>query len=130
MTIALVSTVLVNDHFDFLTDVLSGLNVRHYNYLREEVAVELDHYHDDRFDEVIAPVAVLVYDDGLDYDLDGNAYFDDYPSDVPHSYHNTLYGAQAEAAWLEHHGVKPNRISIVEGYPTYRWDLQYKPIGQ
>jgi hypothetical protein len=129
MTIALVSTVLVNDHFDFLTDVLHGLNVRHYNYLAEEVAVELDYYHDDRFDEVFVPVAVLVYDDGLDYDLDGNAYFDDYPSDVPHSYHHTLYGAQAEAAWLEHHGVKPNRISIVEGYLTYKWDTQYKPIG-
>jgi len=42
------------------------------------------------------------------------------------SYH--CKGAEAEAAWIEHHGVEARHISIVEDYPTYKWDLKHIPI--
>lgn len=72
--------------------------------------------------------AVLVYDDGLDYDVDGNAYFDDYPSWFPHSYHHSVKEAEAEAAWLEHRaGVKPDRIRVVENYRVDEWDMNMIP---
>ena len=126
--VAFVSTVRVPAHFDHLTDVLAGFNVRAYNYLVEQVEVELDPYHDDRFDEVTVPFAVTVYDDGLDYDMDGNAYFDDYPGDHAVSFHRSRVGAEREAAWLEHAGVETRRINIVEDYRTFQWELQYHPI--
>lgn len=121
---------------DYIQDVLSGLNVREYNYIdadavaRAEVERETENWlnRDDRFDSRVIPFTVTVYDDGLDYDMDGNSYFDDYPSDVAHSHHRTRKGAEQEAAWLEHQGTPTWRIRIVEDYPTYAWELKYHPI--
>lgn len=79
-------------------------------------------------DPVLIPYAVLVYNDGLDYDEDGNSYFDDYPSDDYASGHRSLKGAEAEAAWLEHAGIEARRISIVEDYHAMRYELKYHPI--
>lgn len=126
--IALVHTVTICDHLHYLTDALSGIRVSPNNYLVDSVEVTFDPYHDDRFDPITVPFAVTVYDDGLDYDTDGNAYFDDYPGDHAVSFHHTRKSAEAEAAWLEHHGTSADRINIVEDYRTYRWELQYHPI--
>jgi hypothetical protein len=130
VAIAFVRTVLAPSHLDYLTDVLHGLNVREYNYLAPDVVVDVDPYYDDRFDPVCVPFAVLVYNDGLDYDEDGNAYFDDYPSDDLATAHRTREGAERSAAWMEHHGIKAQRISIVENYWTYKWEMEYHPMEE
>jgi hypothetical protein len=128
VAIAFVRTILAPVHLDYLQDVLSGLNVRQHNYLAPDVEVDLDPYYDDRFDPVLVPFAVLVYNDGLDYDMDGNAYFDDYPSDDLATAHRTREGAERSAAWMEHHGIKANRITIVENYWTHKWEMEYHPL--
>jgi len=128
VAIAFFRTTSVPAHFDFLQDVLSGLNVRPYNYLADDVQVELDPHFDDSCDMIIVPFVVTVYNDGLDYDDDGNAYFDDYPADLPASFHRTRKGAETEAAWLQHNGVEQWRIRIEEDFAAQKWELQYHPM--
>lgn len=67
-------------------------------------------------------IAVLVWDNGLDYNLDGTAYQDDAPGDYPHSYHLTRKDAEVMAAYLENGGCEANRITIVEGFHVPEWD--------
>lgn len=115
-------------HLDHMTDVLHGLNVRHWNYLDldaqakllAERKVERDQgYPWENFEPQRCWV-VYVYDDGLDYDLDGNAYWDSPPEDVPVSYHLTQKGAEQEAAYMEHAGTQGRRIHVSEGWQE-RW---------
>ena len=127
-SITFVQTIAAPVHLDYLQDALSGLNVRPNNYMSDEVTVEVNSYYDDRFDTILVPFVVCVWDDGLDYDMDGNAYFDDYPGDQPVSFHASREGAEREAAWLEHRGTASRRISIMEDYLACRWDLEYKPL--
>lgn len=67
--------------------------------------------------------AILVWDDGLDYNMDGTSYQDDYPGDHPHSYHHTRKDAEWMAAILEDGGCEPNRITIVENFWVPFWDV-------
>jgi hypothetical protein len=113
-------------HLEYLTDTLSGFNVREYNYLdptwTPPARVCEQMYPWDNY-EPFECWQVFVWDDGLDYDMDGNAYFDDYPGDHCASHHRTEKGAQAEAAWLEHHGISADRISIRWGWTSeYEYD--------
>lgn len=73
------------------------------------------------------PAAVLVWDDGLDWNLDGTPYQDDYPGEHPHSYHRSLKDAEMEAGWLEHTGTDPRRIRVVENYWVPFWDAHRIP---
>lgn len=116
---------------DYTQDVLSGLNVREYHYVDpftltpvEEMIAEQD--RDSQ--EIMIPFAVTIYDDGLDYDEDGNSYFDDYPADHLASSHRTLKGAEIEAAHLENNGIEQWRISIVPQYVIYRYELSFHPL--
>lgn len=116
---------------DFVQDVLSGLNVRAYNYLdssEDEAVARMIEAQDRETDPILIPFAVTVWDDGLDYDEDGNSYFDDYPGEHLASSHRTLKGAQAEAAWLEHAGIKADRIRIVPDWYAMRYEMKYHPL--
>ena len=114
-------------HSDYMTDVLHGLNVRLYNYLdlTAPVVEEEQRYPWEEFEPQECWV-VGVWDDGLDYDLDGNAYFDDYPDEHPHSYHATQRGAEVQAAYLEHWGIEAHRIRVYFGQQN-RYDYD-RPI--
>ncbi len=50
---------------------------------------------------VLIPFVVMMWDDGLDYDMEGNSYFDDYPDYHEHSYHHTRKDAEVEVAYIE-----------------------------
>lgn len=71
--------------------------------------------------------AILIWDDGLDYNMDGTAYQDDAPGDYPHSYHHSRRDAEIMAAYLEDGGCDPKRISIVEGFWVCPWDTDRIP---
>jgi len=119
------------DLFGFLADVLAGLNVRHYNYVGEvyEVAVAPSSYsYDDESEWVCVPFAVLIHDDGMDYNEDGTSYMDDYPSDWLHSAFNNRKAAETEICWLEKHGVETNRITIAERYWVQGYELKSHPV--
>jgi hypothetical protein len=110
---------------DFTQDVLSGLNVREYNYVDlfdltpvEEMIAE----QDAETELVLVPFAVLIYNDGQDYDENG--YFHECPSDILVSSHCTRRGAEIEAAHIEHSGTEQWRISIIENYGAYRYELR------
>ena len=116
---------------DFSTDVANGLNVRHYNYKEEteedrHVAALIAEQDAERL-PVVIPFAVLVWDEGLDYDDEGNAYFDDYPSWFVGSAHHTRKGAEVEAAYHEHHFPK-QRVMVVEDHWVEQWEMQYHSI--
>lgn len=107
---------------DYMTDVLSNLNVRLYNYLDYDALAKLETearkgywqgYPWENFEPQYC-WTVLVWSDGLDYDADGNAYQDEPPDYFPASYHRTQKGAEQEAAYLEHHGIKAHRIIVQE----------------
>lgn len=49
----------------------------------------------------IAPFALLVWDNGLDYNMDGSSYQDSPPDYFQHSYHLTRKDAEVAAAYLE-----------------------------
>jgi hypothetical protein len=127
------------DIFNLTQDRLLGLNVRHYHYLTQEenlpglkslngwsrplrgcTCSECQGYEE----WTTAPYAVTVYDDGLDYDADGNSYPDDAPGHHPHSYHHTRRSAEIEAAWLQHHGTEAWRITIAEDIHVAPWERQ------
>lgn len=112
-------------HLDYLTDVLHGLNVRHWNYLDLDAQAKLLAEREAERQRWLMPWdtfvpqecwTVLVYDDGLDYDEDGNSYFDDYPGEHASSYHRTQRGAEVEAAHLEDAGIAGNRIRVAFQY--------------
>jgi hypothetical protein len=84
-----------------------------------------DHYLDGVPQKVAA--AVLIWDDGLDYDMDGTSYQDDAPGDHPHSYHHTRKDAEIMAMILEDSGCDPARITIVEGFWVAPWDIHRIP---
>ncbi len=65
---------------------------------------------------------VFVWDDGLDYNIDGTSYQDSPPGDFPHSYHHSRKDAEVMAAYLENSGCEPWRITIVEDYLPPEWD--------
>jgi hypothetical protein len=46
----------------------------------------------------MVPFAVMAWDDGMDYDGDGNAYFDSPPCDFVWSAHHTVEAAEASLA--------------------------------
>lgn len=121
-------TAYINDA-DFATDVASGLNVRLYNYVpaKEKKSKVYNRYlaFDREYETVIAPFVVYVYDDGLDYDLEGNPYWDSSPDYVLQSVHATLEDAQREAAYLEDRGTKASHITIGENCQLYRYKLKY-----
>ena len=75
----------------------------------------------------LAGLAVLVWDDGLDYDPDGTPHRDDAPGYWPHSYHQTIRGAEVTQCHLEAAGVAPGRVLIVDGYAVPEWDAD-RPI--
>jgi hypothetical protein len=110
-------------HLDHLTDVLHGLNVRHWNYLDLDAQAKLlaerkAHYQGypwDNFEPQWCWV-VYVWNDGLDYDDEGNAYQDDAPDYHVSSYHLTQKGAEVEAAHWEDRGIKAHNIRVCEGY--------------
>lgn len=121
---------------DILQDRLSGIRVRPENF-SDLLPATPGRFH--RLPDVLdvpylphwdytktptVPFTVLVYDDGLDYDADGNAYFDDYPHDYPSSYHRTRKGAECAASWLEFRGIAPHRISIQEYLPVDSIDYE------
>lgn len=118
------------DVLDFATDELSGLNVRFYNYLFNEEAAPLEprcpcHARNracecgERFIAQRAWI-VQVWDDGLDYDMDGNSYFDDYPGEMPHSYHDSEEGAWLAVEKLLALGVEERRLRVEYGW-TEEW---------
>ena len=72
--------------------------------------------------------AVLIWDDGLDYNMDGTSYQDDAPGDFPHSYHHSLKEAQIAVAYLENGGCDPERITIVEDFLVSPWDVARIPL--
>lgn len=115
---------------DFIADTLSGLNVRLGNYLypEETLAPEPQCWCHARnracecgegFQSQRAWI-VQIWDDGLDYDMDGNSYWDDYPGEHPFSYHDSEKGAEVEAAWLIAAGLEPDRLRIEYGW-TEEW---------
>jgi hypothetical protein len=110
---------------DILQDSFAG-RVRAYCYNDVPEPEETD----TRWNDVVVPFAVMMWCDGLDYDENGHAHFDDYPQNVPHSYHTTRKGAESEIAWLEFLGHDVSGFSIEANYLTYEWDLQYKPIKE
>jgi hypothetical protein len=114
------------DTLGFMQDCLSGLAVRLDNYLNLDTELEERR----ETEAVLVPYAVLVHDDGLDYDMDGNAYFDDYPGDHYVSGHRTRKGAEAEAQRLEEAGIEKDRIQVVERYDAHRYELKYRPIQE
>ena len=85
------------------------------------------------YDDRPAPVyafAVLVWCDGLDYDMDGKAYFDDYPDYHPASYHRTRKGAETAVAYMEHGHAMRTRgdgrqlsVIIADDYEIPEWDV-------
>lgn len=77
--------------------------------------------------DILVPFAVFVWDDGLDYNMDGTPYQDDCPGDIPHTYHRSLKAAEMEAGWLEHTGTDPRRISIVQNYWVPFWETHRIP---
>lgn len=113
-------------HLDHLTDSLSGLNVRPAAYLdlTPPPAKQAEPRYPWEDYEPFQCYLVLVWDDGLDYDADGNAYQDDAPGYHCASHHRTQKGAEAEAAWMEHHGIKASRIAIQYGW-TSEYDYDY-----
>lgn len=98
-----------------------------------ESLVEPETHHDeiDAFlntpEFTLVPAAVLVWDDGLDYNLDGTSYQDDCPGDYPHSYHRSLKDAELEAAWLEYTGCDPRNIRIAQHFWVPDWDARRIP---
>lgn len=101
-------------HLEVLTDEMAGLNVRPANYLdptwvpptRECQGYPWDNY------QPFQCWCVFVWEENLDYDEDGNSYWDGPPGDFCASHHRTQRGAEMEAAWLEHHGISGDRISV------------------
>lgn len=87
-----------------------------------------NHYYPD-FDSPPQKVAavVFIWDDGLDYNMDGTSYQDDIPGDYPHSYHHSRKDAEITAAYLENSGCDPNRITIIEDYWVPNWDTKRIP---
>ena len=114
------------DTLGFIQDELNGLNVRAYNYQTLDHAPAPAPVGEDQ--PVQVPFAVEVYDDGLDYDADGNTYFDDYPGFHVASAHRTQKGAEVKVAWLERAGIEPHRIRITQGVWLEHWELKYHPI--
>lgn len=124
---------------DFETDVQMGLNVREYHYrdITEEFLWELEierdgsfesrYEYDDEREEIYVPFVVMLWDDGLDYDEDGNAYFDDAPGWFTHTCHRTLKGAEIEMAWLEHHGITNDKHLAKDAWIP-RWELKSHPL--
>ncbi len=113
-------------HLDHLTDSLNGLNVRPANYLHltplPEKQAEPRYPWEDY--QPFECWLVFVWEDGLDYNEDGTPYQDDAPGDFCASHHRTRKGAEAEAAWMEHHGISADRISIRWGW-TSEYDYNY-----
>jgi hypothetical protein len=107
-------------HGDYLSDKLSGLKVKADSYLDLDAQRELEVHREamlrSPYGEPVACWVVYIWDDGMDYDLDGTAYRDDAPGDWPHSYHATEKGAQQEAAYLEHYGCNPRNITVAWGW--------------
>lgn len=127
---AAILTAFANDA-DFATDVASGLNVRVKNYVGMPPAsknVRFHHAYCRETETLVAPFVVLLWDDGLDYDLDGNAYPDSPPDYFVQSVHATRKAAEQEAAYLERAGVRG--IIIEEGYPVYRYQADHLPGGK
>lgn len=119
--------------FDFIGDVLSGFRPHPNYYMPEGVDdVAFRHqwlsYDQKTFGYTQVPFAVMVWDDGLDYDMEGNAYFDDCPGDRPHGFYRTQKAAEYEAARLEMLGIDGNRITIVRDYWTPNYTLNGRGI--
>lgn len=76
------------------------------------------------------PFALLIWDDGLDYNMDGTSYQDDCPGDHPHSYHLTRESAEMEQDWLEHTnpGRDPRDFTIVADFWVPFWDAHRIPL--
>jgi hypothetical protein len=98
--------------------------------IEEPTPTSQDHYYPalDGAPRKVA-AAVLIWDDGLDYNMDGTAYQDDAPGDHPHSYHHTRKDAEIMAMILEDGGCDPARITIVEGFWVAPWDTDRIPRG-
>jgi hypothetical protein len=122
ITVAFVTETTAPDTYGYLQDVLSGLNVRHYNYLVPDVKVEIDDHYDDRFDEVHIPFVVQRW-------YNGSIEEREWPEWQEWSFHRTRKGAEQEAAYLEGvYGTKPEDISIREDAYVSKWELEYHPI--
>jgi hypothetical protein len=108
---------------DFIQDRVSGINVRLDNFrvLGSEVP-----FQPSEDAELEVPYCVSLWHDGLDYDEEGNAYQDEYPEFIPHTYHRTLKDAETEAAWLIERGVASDRVDIgKDGYWIDEWEQKY-----
>lgn len=102
--------------------LLAGKDDNQIQFKNDTVIVEVE------VEEVVkAPFAVLIWDDGLDYNMDGTSYQDDAPGSIPHSYHFDRKAAEAEVAWLEHRGCDPSNIQIVTGLVVPPWHRKLMP---
>ncbi len=116
------------EFLDFIQDSFAG-RVREACYeVLEDESQEYDITDD--WDDVCVPFAVMVWCDGLDYDDDGNAYFDDYPQFVAISYHTTQRGAEIELAYQLNNGLKDHEVCIEANYWTYEAELRWNPIRE
>ena len=129
--------MLFTDELACVQDELCGIRVRAdlYRDLQAEEEFYADYVaweaeQEREREEIRVPFAVIVYCDGLDYDEDGNAYFDDWPSNQVHSCHTTQRGAEMEAAWLIHHGTPSSYVSVDQDVWVERWELKYHPIQE
>lgn len=120
------------DEFSMVQDELNGIRVRSEFYSIQfiEDATWVDFVKSQVFDDgdgISAPFAVVFYDEGLDYDEDGNSYFDDWPKWVGHSYFASRESAERELAEMEE--KNPNTSwDIQENYWIEPWNIKHKVI--
>jgi hypothetical protein len=104
---------------EFVQDVVSGLNVRESHYVDLTAIDPLE----DEYGHDIVPFAVLMWDDGLDYDEEGNSYFDSPPEWYVHSFHKTQVEAEIEMAWMEWWDFNPNKMMLEENHLVEPWEM-------
>lgn len=116
------------DALSCVQDELSGVRVPARFYHDDDLSIfDGFTYDDDEYDGFYVPFAVTVYSDGMDYDIDGNAYFDDYPSWFAVSYHRTRKSAEVAAAY--HMDMCPNQpVEIVENYWIDGYEARYVAV--
>jgi len=70
----------------------------------------------------LIPFAVLTWDDGLDYDEEGNAWQDSPPCEYVWSAHRSLAAAEASLAKMEK--ISKNSYWLVENYMCRDYEVE------
>lgn len=112
---------------DFAADMLSGLNVRHYNYGDDTYGEGFVDGQDNERRPIRIPFAVMAYDEGVYYDDDGTPHYEDLPTWFITSAHMTRKGAEIEAAYHEDY-YKTQAVKIVENQWVEEWELCHHPL--